>query len=172
MTLRPSSMLTVPSGAVAGLAGTLALAGSTVLRNRLLGRAPPYAAHTLATRLAARLGWRLSSRGAQVAGGLMRLGYGTALGLLFTRLGGRWAVHYPTVAGGLLGASVLLFEHLAFPWLGVTPPASRWTPAERALLAAQTSLYGLVTARVYQLSSTRRRTPSAGTAPSAAAHAT
>jgi hypothetical protein len=170
MTL-PSDRLTVKAGAVASLTGTLALAGSTVLRNRLLGRAPPYAAHTLATRLAGRLGWKLSSGGAQVAGGLMRLGYGTALGLLFTRLGGRWAVHHPTVAGGMLGAAVLLFEHLAFPWLGVTPPASRWTRAERVLLAAQTSLYGLVTARVYQLSATRRRTPSAVTAPSGAARA-
>jgi len=165
-------MLAVRSGAVAGLAGTLALASAAVLRNRLLGRAPPYAAHTLATRLAARLGWKLSSHGAYVAGGLMRLGYGTGLGLLFTRLGGRWAVHSPTVAGGLLGAAVLLFEHLTFPWLGVTPPASRWTPGERALLVAQTSLYGLVTTRVYRLSAKRRRTPSAGTAPSAAARAT
>jgi hypothetical protein len=157
---------------MAGAAGTLALAGAAVLRNRLLGRAPPYAAHALATRLAARLGWKLSPWQAQVAGGLMRLGYGTALGLLFTRLGGRRAVHHPALAGGLLGASVLLFEHLAFPRLGLTPPPSRWTPGERALLAAQTSLYGLVTARVYQLSSTRRQTPSAATAPSGAARAT
>lgn len=141
---------------MAGITGTLALASAAGLRNRLLGRAPPYASHTLATRLAARLGWKLSSRGAHVAGGLMRLGYGTTLGLLFTRLGGRWAVHNPAVAGGLLGAAVLLFERLAFPWLELTPPPARWTPGERALLVAQTSLYGLVTARVYQLSSTRR----------------
>jgi hypothetical protein len=135
-------------GARAGALGALAVAGAAALRNRLLGRLPPYSSQLFVSRLARHAGWRLSPGGARAAGALFRLAYGTTLGVLFARLGGPLALHGPG-AGVVLGASVLLLERLSFPRLGITPPARRWTRAERALLTAQTALYGQVVARAY-----------------------
>ena len=138
-------------GARAGALGALAVAGAAALRNRLLGRLPPYSSQRFVSRLARHVGWRLSPGGARAAGVLFRLAYGTTLGVLFARLGGPLAVRGPGATGVVLGASVLLLERLSFPRLGITPPARRWTRAERALLTAQTALYGQVVARAYAL---------------------
>ncbi len=147
--IRMSTGAALASGARAGATGALAVACLARLRDRALGRPPPYASPALVGRLAASAGWRPSARTARAAGELLRFAYGTTLGLLFAALGGKRAARTRD-AGWVLGAAVLLGEHLAFPRLGLTPPPSRWTRGERSALTLQTLLFGHTVAWVYR----------------------
>ncbi|WP_426752715.1 hypothetical protein [Myxococcus sp. Y35] len=147
---RMPTSATLASGGLAGAAGALAVAGLARLRDRALGRPPPYAAPALVRALAANVAWTPSARATRVGGELLRLAYGTTLGVLFSALGGRHAAWGGRGAGWVLGATVLLGEHVAFPRLGLTPPASHWTRGERSLLAVQTLLFGQTVAWVYR----------------------
>ncbi|HZH78585.1 MAG TPA: hypothetical protein VEY88_21330 [Archangium sp.] len=135
-------------GLGAGALGTLALTALEPLRDTVLGHAPPYAVRHLAARGAKRwLGLRLGPREAQGWGLVMRWVYGPTLGALHA-----WLRPLLPQARGLrgwvLGGGVWLFEWLALPRLGVTPPPHRWSSRERRLLLLQTSLFGLVTEAV------------------------
>ncbi|HEX8821069.1 MAG TPA: hypothetical protein VF794_14165 [Archangium sp.] len=135
-------------GLGAGALGTLALTGLEPLRDSLLGRPPPYAVKHLASRGAKRwLGRRLGPRAAQRWGLVLRWVYGPTLGLLQAWLR-PWLSQGGARRGLVLGGGVWLFERLAFPLLGVTPPPRSWAPAERWWLPLQTSVFGLVTEAV------------------------
>jgi hypothetical protein len=128
----------------------VAVAGAAALRNKLLGQLPPYSSQLFISNMAARAGLRLSQGQARTMGFLYRLAYGTGLGLVFGCLGGRYALRRPGATGAALGASIMLFELLTMPPLGITPPVSRWTRAERLLLIVHTAVYGQVAARMYR----------------------
>jgi hypothetical protein len=139
-------------GARAGALGAVAVASAAALRNKLLGRLPPYSSQLFVSHVAERAGWPLSPGRARVAGALLRLAYGSTIGLIFARVGGPSALRRPGVTGVVLGTTVLLLERLSFPRMGITPPARQWTRGERLLLMAQTTIYGLVVARTYRRS--------------------
>jgi hypothetical protein len=130
---------------MAGAAGTVALRAFVALRNRVLGRAPPYAARHIAARLArSALHRELSPLQARRWGDAMRAGYGPLLGVA-------WTFVRETASGGrippglLLGVGVLGFELAAFPVLRATETLHSWSAAEHGWLVAQTAVYGLVT---------------------------
>jgi hypothetical protein len=147
-----------PSHALlAGAAGTVALRAFVALRNRVLGRAPPYAVRHIAARLAHRaLHRELTPLQARRWGSAMRAVYGPLLGLAWASV--RENTPQGLVPRGLLlGAGVLALELTAFPLLRATAPLRTWSPAESAWLAAQVAVFGLVTeatARVSPNSST------------------
>ncbi|HEX8699191.1 MAG TPA: hypothetical protein VF815_10175, partial [Myxococcaceae bacterium] len=99
-------------GTRAGALGGLAVAGTAAVRNRLLGRPPPYSQRRFISTVARRAGWRLSPAQVWVSGALFRLVYSMGFGLLFGALGRRYALRSPGAAGVALGTSVLLLEHL------------------------------------------------------------
>jgi hypothetical protein len=150
----------LPRGFGAGAVGTLALTALEPLRDSLLGHRAPYAANHIASRMARRwLGVRLGPRAAWRWGLALRWVYGPTLGLLHAWL----RPVFPRRAGPrglLLGGGVWLLERLSFPLLGVTSPPRTWSRAEHALLALQTSVFGLVTESV--LSHWRTGSPQAG----------
>ncbi|CAM3260006.1 hypothetical protein G4177_28660 [Corallococcus sp. ZKHCc1 1396] len=131
---------------VAGAVGGGALQALVAVRNRALGRPPPYAARHIARRLLGRVLHRdPGERAARRWAWAMRAGYAPLLGLA-------WSVAWPGVAGGplvprglALGLGVLAFEHLAFPLLEATAPARTWTGGEHAWLVAQTAVFGVAT---------------------------
>jgi hypothetical protein len=130
---------------LAGAAGTVALRALVSLRNRVLGRPPPYAVRHIAARLAHRaLHRELTPLQARRWGATMRAVYGPLLGAAWT------LVREDTpegllLRGLLLGAGVLTLELTTFPLLRATAPLRTWTPADFAWLAAQTTVFGLVT---------------------------
>ncbi len=131
-------------GLGAGAVGTLALTALEPLRDALLGHRAPYAANHLISRGARRwLGVRLGPHAAERWGLAVRWVYGPTLGLLHAWL--RPVLPRKAPRGLMLGGGVWLFERLSFPLLGVTSPPRTWSRAEHALLALQTSVFGLVT---------------------------
>jgi hypothetical protein len=134
-------------GAAAGALGTLALGGFALLRNALLGHAPPYAARLITSRLLGRVLHRSVRPCTALAGSLgLRMTYGSLLGLAWVRVRAALPASHIT-RGVLLGVGVWALEHLTFPTLRATPPPHTWTRAEHAFLLAQTLLFGLVTER-------------------------
>jgi hypothetical protein len=73
----------------------------------------------------------------------MRWPYGASWGIAFSLLPAsrRWVA-----AGAGLGAAVWLFELLALPLSGATPPLRKWRLEEVGLDALNSCLYGVVTA--------------------------
>ncbi|HZI13694.1 MAG TPA: hypothetical protein VE153_25175 [Myxococcus sp.] len=135
-----------PSHALlAGAAGTVVLRAVVALRNRVLGRAPPYAARHIAARLAHRFLHReLTPLQARRWGAAMRAVYGPLLGVAWAPV--RESTPPGLVSSGLLlGAGVLALELTAFPLLRATAPPRTWSPAESVWLAAQVAVFGLVT---------------------------
>ncbi len=135
-------------GVLAGLAGTVVLSLLAGIETQLRGRAPVYEPDQMAGRLANRLlGRRLPRRQQVLVGNFMRWPYGASWGAglgLFARTG-RW----PQQGIGL-GAAVWLFELIALPLSGATPPLRKWEPEEVALDALNTLIYGAVTAGVFR----------------------
>jgi hypothetical protein len=123
----------------AGLVGTTALSLVETLERRVLGRDPVYAAPRIAARLARGFGFAIDARHARALGSLLRWSYGPALGLMRGWLGtsrrrSLWdAIPY--------GAGIYLFEILALPGIGATPPLRRWRRAEVLLLATHTMAF-------------------------------
>lgn len=136
---------TLSQALLAGAAGTVALRAFVALRNRVLGRAPPYAARHIAARLArSALHRELSPVAARRWGDAMRAGYGPLLGVAWTFV--RETASGSLVPPGLLlGVGVLGFELAIFPMLRATESLHTWSAAEHAWLVAQTAVYGLVT---------------------------
>jgi hypothetical protein len=134
-------------GAASGAVGTLALGGFALLRNAVLGHAPPYAARLITSRFLGRVLHRPVRPRLALAGSLgLRMTYGPLLGLSWVRL--RAALPTSRLTRGvLLGVGVWALELLTFPMLRATPPPHTWTRAEHAFLLAQTLLFGLVTER-------------------------
>jgi hypothetical protein len=117
-----------------GLAGGVAAAGALVAFDRLeaawLGRPAVYAPTRIAGGLADRwLGVVLGDRDRRVAGALLRAGYGAALGVAAAAL-----PLSPRVRPWAFGLAVALAERFLLPAARATPPASRWSAAERWLL--------------------------------------
>ncbi|WP_205525887.1 hypothetical protein [Pyxidicoccus trucidator] len=136
---------TLPQALLAGAAGTVALRAFVALRNRVLGRPPPYAARHIAARLARSVLHReLSSLQARRWGDAMRAVYGPLLGVawMFAR---ETASGSPAPPGLVLGIGVLGFELASFPVLSATESLRTWSAAEHGWLVAQTAVYGLVT---------------------------
>lgn len=130
---------------LAGAAGTVALRAFIALRNRALGRAPPYAVRHIATRLARRaLHRELTPVQARRWGAAMRAIYGPLLGVTWASVRER-APEGLAPRGLLLGAGVLALELTSFPLLRATAPLRTWSAADSAWLAAQTAVFGLVT---------------------------
>jgi hypothetical protein len=128
------------------LAGTLALTVFERLERRTLGRAPLYAATRIASRLAHRSSRPMGPAATGALGRLMRWSYGPALALIRSRL-----VRSPSVGAVpalSFGAGIYVFELIALPALGATPPIRKWPPLEVLLLAAHTMTYALTTAFV------------------------
>jgi hypothetical protein len=136
---------TLSQALLAGAAGTVALRAFVALRNRVLGRAPPYAARHIAARLSRSVLHReLSPRQARRWGDVMRAVYGPMLGVAWSYVRGN-ASGTLVPSGLLLGVGVLGFELATFPVLRATESMSTWSAAEHAWLVAQTAVYGLVT---------------------------
>ena len=134
-------------GATAGAVGSLALGGFALLRNAVLGHAPPFAARLITSRLLSRVLHRPVRPRVALAGSLgLRITYGSLLGLAWVRLRSALPASRLT-RGGLLGVSVWALEHLTFPMLRATPSPRTWTRAEHAFLLAQTLLFGIATER-------------------------
>ncbi|MFP2926463.1 hypothetical protein ACLESO_14830 [Pyxidicoccus sp. 3LG] len=130
---------------LAGATGTVALRAFVSLRNRVLGRAPPYAARHIAARLArAMLHRELSPLQARRWGDVMRAVYGPLLGVAWGLLR-ESAPGIPVPRGLLLGVGVLALELMAFPVLRATESLHTWSAAEHGWLIAQTAVFGLVT---------------------------
>ncbi|MBF5046517.1 hypothetical protein FGE12_29145 [Aggregicoccus sp. 17bor-14] len=138
-------------GLAAGLCGTLGISAVEAVRDRLLGHRAPYAASRIAERLAWRLARvRLSPRAARWSGTALRYGYGPLLGVLQARAS-RHTARWPLPARGLAaGAALSAMERLTLPLTGATPPARRWSRAERLALPLQALAFGLVTAAALQ----------------------
>lgn len=136
---------TFPQALIAGVTGTVALRAFVALRNRVLGRPPPYAARHIAARLArSALQRELSPDQARRWGDTLRALYGPMLGV-------GWALAREAAPGGpvppglLLGLGVLALELATFPVLRATESPRTWSTAEHAWLVAQTAVFGLVT---------------------------
>jgi hypothetical protein len=136
---------TLSQALLAGAAGTVALRAFVALRNRALGKAPPYAARHIAARLSRSVLHReLAPLQARRWGDAMRAVYGPMLGVA-------WSFFRDSASGRfvppglLLGVGVLGFEMVTFPVLHATNSMSTWSTAEHAWLVAQTAVYGLVT---------------------------
>lgn len=126
----------------AGAAGTAVVAALGPLEERLLGRKPVFAPDALVRRLSRR--WRhrkLDPKKARVLGIAMRAAYGAAWGMTLA-FAPRAVREHPWIAGFTLGVAIASFEELALPASGATPEASRWKPAEHALIVAQTLAFG------------------------------
>lgn len=109
--------------------------------------APAAVARGLARRLAGR---RLPDGPAARLGLLLRWLYGPALGAVYAA--GRSRLPAPVVAGGVsFGAAIYLFELLAMPAFGATPPPRRWPRRELALLLAHTGAFGIGTSAAFEL---------------------
>ncbi|MFP2909562.1 hypothetical protein ACLESD_31860 [Pyxidicoccus sp. 3LFB2] len=136
---------TLPQALLAGAAGTVALRAFVALRNRVLGRPPPYAARHIAARLARSvLHQELSFVQARRWGDAMRAVYGPLLGVAWTFVR-ETASRSPAPPGLVLGVAVLGFELLSFPVLNATESPRTWSATEHGWLVAQTAVYGLVT---------------------------
>jgi hypothetical protein len=136
---------TLSQALMAGAAGTVALRAFVALRNRVLGRAPPYAARHIAARMTrAVLHRELSPVQARRWGDAMRAVYGPLLGVAWTFARER-ASGTPIPPGLVLGVGVLGFELMTFPLLSATESLRTWSAAEHGWLVAQTAVYGLVT---------------------------
>ncbi|MCP3137212.1 hypothetical protein [Pyxidicoccus xibeiensis] len=140
-----STRALLPQALLAGAAGTVALRAFVALRNRVLGRPPPYAARHIAARLAGSLFHRqLSPLQARRWGDGMRAVYGPLLGVAWTFVR-EAASGSPAPPGLLLGVGVLGFELATFPVLRATESFRTWSAAEHGWLVAQTAVYGVVT---------------------------
>jgi hypothetical protein len=130
-----------------GAAGTLCEMGLTRLEQRSLGR-PPYDTAEMADRLARRAGVELGGEAARAAGMAMRWSYGPAWGVPVTaavrRLG------WPR-AGMAVGLSLFLFELVALPRTGATPPVRGWGGRFVAADLANALAYGEVAAMAASL---------------------
>lgn len=136
---------TLSQALLAGAAGTVALRAFVALRNRVLGRAPPYAARHIAARLSRTVLHReLTPVQARRWGDAMRVVYGPLLGVAWSFV--REPVSRLRAPPALLlGVGVLGFERATFPVLHATEAPHTWSAAEHAWLVAQTAVYGLVT---------------------------
>jgi hypothetical protein len=129
----------VARASTSALVGILGLSLFERLERRVLGREPLYTSTRITRRLARRLGVSLDEEQARVLGRLLRFVYGPALGLVRARLDRR-----PGLGRALrLGAAIWLFELLALPATGATPPLRRWPRGEKLLLAAHTTAFAL-----------------------------
>ncbi|MBZ4419155.1 hypothetical protein [Myxococcus sp. RHSTA-1-4] len=134
-----------PQALIAGVTGTVALRAFVALRNRVLGRPPPYAARHIAARLArSALHRELSPVQARRWGDAMRAIYGPMLGVGWA-LAREAAPEGPLPPGVLLGLGVLALELSTFPMLRATASLRTWSTTEHAWLVAQTAVFGLVT---------------------------
>ncbi len=141
----PKVRATLSQALIAGAAGTVALRAFVALRNRVLGRPPPYAARHIAARLSRSVLHReLSPVQARRWGDAMRAVYGPMLGVAWTFVR-EAASGSPVPPGFVLGVGVLGFELATFPVLSATESLRTWSAAEHGWLIAQTAVYGLVT---------------------------
>ncbi len=133
-------------GALAGIAGTAALSLLTGAEARLRGRAPVYEPARMSGRLARRfLDVDLLPQERRLAGRLMRWPYGALWGVMLSLFQprSRW------LTSGLgMGAMIWLFELLALPLSGATPPLWKWDAEDVGLDGVNSCVYGAVTAAV------------------------
>lgn len=125
-------------GLLAGLTGTLVvqLLSSGDRRHDVFD--PTQMAGRLSNRY---LGERLSPGQQRRYGGLMRWLYGSTLGVLFSEVQAVLRLPSPVAALGL-GGTVLIFELLALPLSGATPPVRTWGWGQIGKDALQTMLFG------------------------------
>lgn len=136
------------SGLVGGAVGTLAVMGSELIEVAILGRRPLYAPSLIVQRLLSRRGAEPSAHTAARLGAGLRWAYGPTLGLVFDGL-------YPGTRsvwrrGLVTGGSVLLFELIAMPLVGATPPVALWPRSDVLLLGLHTLAYGVGSAVVWR----------------------
>ncbi len=115
-----------------------------MVETRLRGSRAIYEPGVMAGRLSHRLlGVELNGRRRTAAGMLMRWPYGAAWGMGLSALGRRPSVPLTAAA---LGFSVWVFELMALPLSGATPPLRRWSAEAVWTDLANTLAYGAVTA--------------------------
>jgi hypothetical protein len=140
------------TGWVAGVVGTAALTCFEQIERALLAGTPPYAAVAVARGLLRRARDEpAAAAGAHIVGLALRWLYGPALGAVYGAWRGNRASRSVVRSGLFLGGAVYSFELLAMPASGATKPIRRWKPEELLLLLAHTSVFGLVTAKIYQI---------------------
>ena len=130
-------------GLRAGIAGTLAVAAMGPLERAVLHRQPVFAPSRLAKRLSTRAGFSL--RHERFAGVAMRATYGPAWALVWSKLS---PFRSPVRSALALAASIFVFEELAMPAVGATPPRASWTRAEHLFVLAQALTYAAVAVSV------------------------
>lgn len=129
--------------ALAGLAGTTALAiFEFTVERALLERPPPYAPARIVRILPA------GPTAKTLLALALRLGYGLSLAIAYGCV--RERLPRSRLASGLLvAAAIHAEERLVLPRLPGMRPFERWSARERALLAARTAVYGVVTATAF-----------------------
>lgn len=130
-------------GALAGIAGAVALAVSDALERALLGREPVYVPARVAARLSARV------PGAPRRGLALRFPYAALLGAGYGATRGLLPGSSAR-AGARLGVAVWALELLLLPATGATPPVRAWPRGEPGLLFLHTLVFGLVTAAAFE----------------------
>lgn len=131
----------VLDGLLAGAGATAALSALERAESILLRRQPVYAPQRLASRILGR------ERGARLLGAGLRGLYGPFLGVAW-RVAPGWRRLSPPWNGLAAGTGTFLFEALAMPRLGATPPFRTWSRGEQLGLLAQTLAFGLVLSRL------------------------
>jgi hypothetical protein len=126
-------------GLRSGIAGTLAVAALGPVERAVLRRPPVFAPSRIAKRLSTRAGFALKHE--HVAGFAMRATYGPTWAILWSR---HSRFKSPLRSALALAASILVFEELAMPAVGATPPLSSWTTAEHLFVVAQALTYAAV----------------------------
>lgn len=133
-------------GAIAGLAGTLAM---TAAMRRMHERLPaderyPLTPREIVDSAAARTGARPTAAGAKDATTAAHFAYGAATGALL----GAANVAMGPVSGALAGTGVWLASYMGWiPAADLLKPASRHPPRRNALMIAAHLVWGVATAR-------------------------
>ena len=128
-----------------GMAGNAMVSAVEVLEREILGAPPTYRADAVTSRLAKRwTGRSLTPETARWLGRAARWAYGSSLAAAYGAVRPRRAPASLPRALALAGA-IYLFEILAMPALGATPPLRRWKPAERWLLLLHTAAFSIAT---------------------------
>ena len=130
-------------GLRAGIAATLAVAALGPVERAVLRRQPVFAPSRIARRLSTRAGFPLEH--AQIAGLAMRATYGPVWAILWSRLS---PFRNPLRSALALAASIFVFEELAMPAAGATPPRASWTTAEHLFVLTQAVTYAAVAVSV------------------------
>jgi hypothetical protein len=146
-----STTETLVRGALAGLAGTVAMSAVMLAARRtgLMGKMPPERITEAGLRV---LHVKTSERAEDTLATVAHLGYGVGMGALFSIVAGTAKVPVPgPVAGGLFGLLLWGVSYAGWiPALGIMPPPHRDQPRRQASMVLAHLAYGSVVGALSQ----------------------